>query len=190
MGAVEMLAALHSLDGMKLVGVFVQDVTLIGTMRAGQVARPATEMAASGAASVLVVAFDAARLAAQAAPWMPARAEVATLDEAALPPAIRTRPERVLDPLNYATNLALFRDGKGLRTRLVTANYWAGYGAHNARLWLCLFDSDGRELARWEEALPNRPGGVVIDSAESTGALWPATVRGASFHACYRRGRA
>ena len=36
---------------------------------------------------------------------------------------------RYLDKLNFATNFAFFREADGLSTRLVSANYWAGYGA-------------------------------------------------------------
>ena len=53
-----------------------------------------------------------------------------TLDEARLSQtALLTNPRRYLDRLNFATNFAFFRDADGLSTRLVTANYWAGYGA-------------------------------------------------------------
>ena len=67
-----------------------------------------------------------------------------TLDEARLPAALLTNPRRYLDRLNFATNFCFFRDQDGLSTRLVTANYWAGYGAGPVRLWLRLFDADGR----------------------------------------------
>ena len=40
-----------------------------------------------------------------------------------------TNRTRYLDKLNFATNFAFFRDANGLSTRLVSANYWAGYGA-------------------------------------------------------------
>ncbi len=58
---------------------------------------------------------------------------------------------RYLDKLNFATNFAFFREQGGLSTRLVTANYWSGYGAKSVRLWLRLFDADGAVLATWEE---------------------------------------
>src|SRR6185295_12426068 len=73
---------------------------------------------------------------------------------------------RYLDPLNFATNLALFRDEAGVGTRIVTANYWRGYGAAGVRLWCRLFAAGGATLASWEQALPDAPAGVVIDSAE------------------------
>ncbi len=145
--------------------VFVQDVRAIGRPFAGGVTRPLTELAATRAPSVLVAAFDAARLAARLAPLLPAGAELATLDAARLPAAMLTNPARYLDRLNFATNFAFFRDADGLSTRLVTANYWSGYGAGAIRLWLRLFDADGRVLATWEEPVAGDGAGIVIDSA-------------------------
>ncbi|MBC7799518.1 MAG: hypothetical protein H7Z10_02750, partial [Gemmatimonadaceae bacterium] len=89
---------------------------------------------------------------------------VVTLDEARLPAAMLSNPARYLDRVNFATNYAFFRDQGGLHTRLVTANYWAGYGAGPVRLWLRLFDGAGAILAEWEQ--PAGPGGIAIDSAE------------------------
>ena len=54
----------------------------------------------------------------------------------------------------------------GLSTRLVSANYWAGYGAKSVRLWLRLFGTDGTPLATWEETLPAGAGGFALDSRE------------------------
>ncbi|MGH7044388.1 MAG: hypothetical protein ACREFY_19970, partial [Acetobacteraceae bacterium] len=106
------------------------------------------------------------RLAARVAPFAPAWAELATLDVARIPEALLTVPGHYLDRLNFATNFAFFRDADGLSTRLVSANYWAGYGARAVRLWLRLFDAAGAVLADWEHEVPRGPGGIVIDSRE------------------------
>ncbi|MDE2006147.1 MAG: hypothetical protein KGI51_06245, partial [Rhodospirillales bacterium] len=103
---------------------------------------------------------------ARIAPFLPPGATVASLDEARLPPAMLTVPSRTLDRLNFATNFVFFRDQDGLSTRLVSANYWAGYGAGKVRLWLRLFGADGAPLATWEQELPAGPGGFSIDSRE------------------------
>ena len=87
-----------------------------------------------------------------------------TLDDVRLPESLLTSRSRYLDKLNFATNFAFFRDADGLHTRLVSANYWASYGASNVRLWLRLFDADGAVLATWEQILPSGPGGFSIDS--------------------------
>ena len=134
--------------------LFVQDVRDVGRQRLGLIARPLTSLPDSGAATVLVAAFDAARIAARIAPLLPPGAACLTLDEARLPEAMLTNPRRTLDRLNFATNHAFFREQDGFSTRLVTANYWSGYGAKSVRLWLRLFDADGAVLATWEEAVP------------------------------------
>jgi hypothetical protein len=77
-----------------------------------------------------------------------------------------TIPGRYLDRLNFATNHAFFRDESGLSTRLVSANYWAGYGAGQVRFWLRLFDASGAPIATWEQALGETAGGFVIDSRD------------------------
>jgi hypothetical protein len=146
--------------------VYVQDAMTIGQVRAGLIARPLTELPASGAAGVLVAAFDAQRLLDRIRHLLPAGAEVFTLDALRLPAGLLTQPHRSLDRLNYATSFCFFRDAGGLSTRLVTANYWAGYGAGPVLLWLRLFGEAGEVLATWEEPLPQGQGGVAIDSAE------------------------
>lgn len=139
--------------------VHVQDVARVGTVVAGHAAKPLTELAAE---DILVASFDASRLVAQLRLLLPG-ARIETLDAVKLPAAMQTAP-RYLDRLNFATNFAFFRDADGLSTRLVSANYWAGYGAGRVRLWLRLYDGAGRVLATWEEAVP--PAGFAIDSAE------------------------
>ena len=146
--------------------LYVHDTEQIGQARAGCRARPLTDMRESRAGTLLVASFDAGKLSARVAPLLPPSMALATLEAARLPAALLTNPRRYLDPLNFATNYAFFRDADGLSTRLVTANYWASYGAAAVRLWLRLFGRSGAVLAEWEQALPAGPGGVVIDSGE------------------------
>jgi hypothetical protein len=159
------LLALHP-DAPPIEGVYVQDVQAIGRVRAGHAGRPLTELTQAAAGSVLIAAFDADRLKQRLHPRLPQGATLATLDEARLPAALLTNPRRYLDRLNFATNFAFFREANGLSTRLVTANYWAGYGATRVRLWLRLFDAAGATLATWEQELPDGAAGIAIDSAE------------------------
>jgi hypothetical protein len=144
--------------------VFVHDVALVGQPRAGRNALPLTDLPASGARTVLIAAFDAARIAARITHLLPPGAAVVTLDEMRLPEAMLSNRARYLDKLNFATNFAFFRDDDRLSTRLVSANYWANYGSTGLRLWLRLFAGDGAPLATWEEALPQGPAGFSIDS--------------------------
>jgi len=166
LGFLPTVAALHDLSPLDIAGVYVQDLADLGQNRAGHATQPVTDLKASSARAVLVVAFDAGRFVDHIRHLLPAGAEVATLDEARLPDALLTVKQRYLDPLNFATNFAFFRDQDGLHTRLVTANYWAGYGARSVSLWLALFDAAGQRIATWEEQVPDGVVGVAIDSRE------------------------
>ena len=162
-GIAPALLALHPAPP-PLAGIFVQDVREIGATRAGLACRPLSDLPASGARAILIAAFDAARIELRLAALAPAGALIASLDAARLPDPMLGNRRRYLDPLNFATNYAFFRDQDGLSTRLVTANYWAGYGARDVRLWLRLFGASGETLASWEEEAPAGPGGIALDS--------------------------
>lgn len=147
-------------------GIYVQDVREIGRERGGYVTRPLTQLAQSKANSVLIAAFDAERIKARLMPLLPEGLAIASLDDARLPEAMLTNPKRYLDKLNFATNFAFFRDDEHFSTRLVTANYWSGYGASAVRLWLRLYDAEGQVLASWEEKVRPGAAGIAIDSRE------------------------
>ena len=164
-GVCDALFALHPMMP-AAEGCYVHDVAHVGQVRAGMAALPLVELPRSSAATLLIAAFDAGRMQARIAHMAPPGMAVLTLDEARLPAAMLSNPRRYLDRVNFATNYAFFRDAGGLHTRLVTANYWAGYGAGPVRLWLRLFDGDGAVLAEWEEAVPPGPAGIAIDSQE------------------------
>ncbi len=164
-GIAEALLALYP-DAPSLASLYTHDVQAVGQRRAGMLARPLTDLPRAEAAAVLIAAFDAGRVAERIGRFLPRGARLLTLDEAKLPPVLLTNPGRYLDRLNFATNFAFFRDQDGLSTRLVSANYWAGYGARPMRLWLRLFDAAGTAVATWEESLPEGPGGFAIDSRE------------------------
>jgi hypothetical protein len=162
-GIAEVLFAL-SPQRPEIAGLYVSDVRAVGGQRAGLRASPLIGLPAD-TATVLIAAFDAGRQVERIRRLAP-KAEIVTLDEVRLPESMLTVPSRYLDRLNFATNLAFFRDQDGLSTRLVCANYWAKYGARAVRLWLRLFAEDGRALATWEQELPPGPGGFAIDSGE------------------------
>ena len=151
--------------------LFVHDVAQIGQLRAGIAATPLTELPNSACRTLLIAAFDAGRIQARIGFMVPAGMRVVSLDALKLPVDMLTQPARYLEKTNFATNYAFFRDtgkpgGAGLHTRLVTANYWAGYGAKDVRLWLRLFDAQGHVIAQWEESTPPGVGGIAIDSAD------------------------
>lgn len=166
LGQLEAFAEIHDLAALEIAGVFVQDLDHLGTKRLGHAVQPVTDLPQCRARTVWLLAFDAERLIAHIGHLVPAGAEIVSLDAARLPDDMLADRMRYLDPLNFATNFAFFRDAGGMHTRLVTANYWAGYGAGEMSLWLCLFDADGHVLAEWREPVGRGAGAIVIDSAE------------------------
>jgi hypothetical protein len=157
-------AALLALCPTPITELYVHDVTAVGEQRAGHMARALTELPRSAARTVLIAAFDASRAASRIAHLLPKGAELVSLDAAKLPDRLLTNRARYLDKLNFATNFAFFRDADGLSTRLVSANYWSGYGGGAIRLWLRLFDAAGAALATWEQEVAPGPCGFSIDS--------------------------
>jgi hypothetical protein len=162
-GVADALFALHP-EMPRPDAFYVQDVEMLGRSLAGVPARPVTELPRCDAATLLIASFDAKKIAARIAPVLPAGAQVVTLDEARLPPAMLTNKRIYLDRLNFATNYAFFRDRDELHTRLTSANYWLGYGAETVTLWLRLFDENGVVLVSWTEVLGKA--GFCIDSAD------------------------
>lgn len=160
------LAELYDLGRLEIAGYFVQDVESLGESLAGRPAQPVTDLPGCRAAAVLVASFDAGRLIDQIRHLLPAGASVTSLDEARLPDALLTDRRNYLNGLNFATNFAFFRDDDGQHTRIVSANYWGGYGAEAPRLWCCLFDEAGAVLAEWDQDLPPANATITIDSAE------------------------
>ncbi len=149
------IAALSGLAALPIVGLYGQDLRDIGGTRLGRPVLPVSAIGDSGARSVLVLAFDAGRVPGQIAHLVPKGARVVTLDAARLPDTYLTNPRRYLDPLNFAVGLAFFREAAGLSTRLVTADYWGGYGAGKPRRVFCrLFGGDGTVLGDWWQDLP------------------------------------
>jgi hypothetical protein len=165
-GCVDGLSDLYDLGRLDLAGCYVQDVTAVGRPVLGRRAQPVTEIGESGASIVFVAAFDAARAIDHIRHLLPRGAETLSLDAIRLPEGLLSNPKRYLDPLNFATNFVFFRDSGGLSTRLVTANYWAGYGAQEIRLWLMLFGERGEALAEWSETVSPGVASIALDSRE------------------------
>jgi hypothetical protein len=166
LGGAEGFAEIFGLADVDIAGVYVQDFARLGGTVLGRRAAPVDRLAESGARSVLVAAFDAERLVGQLQPYLPAEAQVLSLDAMRIPEARLTNRRTYLDPLNFAINFALFRDTGTLHTRLVTVNYWAGYGSAEISCWLTLFDGDGEAIAEWCERGGSGVAAITIDSRQ------------------------
>ncbi len=166
LGLAEAFDALHPLSRLTLAGLFVQDVDTIGRNAFGRTAQPVTDLPASAARTVLALAFDGGRFVDHIRHLVPKGAEIVTLDALRLSDDMLVNRRNYLDPNNFATNFAVFRDDEARHPRVVSANYWAGYGAREMALWLCLYGADGTVLAQWRESVAPGVAGIVIDSRE------------------------
>jgi hypothetical protein len=166
LGFLEGFAACHDLGEVAVEAVYVQDLGQIGCRRLGREALPVSEIGRGRADTVLIAAFDAERLAQQISHLAPAGVEVFSLDAMRLDTARLTNPKTYLDPLNFVTNFAFFRDRDGQHTRLATANYWSNYGAAGTTIFFTLFDASGAAIALWSQVLAPEAGAVVVDSRE------------------------
>lgn len=99
------------------------------------------------------------------------QAKILSLDAIRLPNKMLKFPHNYLTPLNFATNYAFFRDiddshlGKQ-HTRIITANYWSGWGAKDVKIWFRLIDKNGQKLVEWEDELPPTVNLIAIDSKD------------------------
>ena len=166
LGQADCFDSFYGLADLELSGVFVQKIEDVGGARLGHATRPVTELAQAPARTVLIAAFDAAKLAGQIRHLVPAGAEIVTFDTLRLPDDMLSNARNYLDPLNFATNFGFLRDANGLHTVISSANYWSGYGAKDPELWLCLFNAAGEKLAEWREKLNGTHSVFKIDSAE------------------------
>src|SRR5580693_44537 len=71
-------------------GIYVHDTMAVGHKRAGQIARPLTRLRDANAASVLVASFGGGSAPARITQWLPAKAQLMTLDQARLPAGMIT----------------------------------------------------------------------------------------------------
>jgi hypothetical protein len=157
--------AVFPLDGIKVAGLFIQDVSHIGRKFREYMARPVTELSDCHAATVLIAGFDTG-LANQHISPLVNGAAILSFDALRLPDNMLSDKARYLSTLNFATNFAFFRDGDGHHSRLVTTNYWSAYGGKGGYIWCNLFDAAGRSIAQWKEPLPEANCVIVIDSSD------------------------
>ncbi len=159
-------AEFYPLQEMAIAGLYVQDVEQIGRSFLNHRAQPVTALAESKCRAILIASFDSARIVDQTKHLFPANTPWYSFDGLRLPETMLTDKQRYLATLNFATNMAFFRDAAGQHTRIVTANYWATYGGKEVSAWCNLFDHEGKTIANWTQKLPGPNATVVIDSAE------------------------
>ena len=156
----------YNLAALDIEGVYVQQVEEEGRALFDKKAKLLSDLPTSKAKTVFVAAFNAERLIDNIAHLIPKGTEIKSFDDIALPDIMLSDTRTYLAPINFATNFGFLRDQGDHHTIISSANYWAGYGAENPELWLCLFDQDGTKLAEWTEPLPGANATYVLDSRE------------------------
>jgi hypothetical protein len=157
-------AELYDLVDLKVSSVYVQRYEALRDRVLGQQVHLVSELSSCDA--LFIVSFESSTKIPHIAHLLPADCPVYSLEEVRIPDHLLTNPQRYLDPLNFATNFAFFREEGSLHTRLTTANYWSGYTGRPSSLWCCLFDKEGKRLIDWVEKLPSPHSLVVIESRE------------------------
>lgn len=167
LGMAQGFAEFHDMVALEIAAVFVQRLEDLGKTMFGKNTQPITQLPGVQVTTLFVAAFDARRLIDHIRHLVPAGTEIVSLDELRLPDEMLTNRRRYLDPLNFATNFGFLRDAGGWHTRIVTADYWSGWGAPKPpAVWFCLFDQQGNTLAQWRDALPAPGAALVVDSQE------------------------
>ena len=77
-GIADALLAMYPTD---IDSLFVHDVSAVGESRGGLIARPLTDIGTSGARTILVAAFDSAKIIARIAHMLPVDVTVLSLDD-------------------------------------------------------------------------------------------------------------
>lgn len=163
---VEAFTQFYDLSKLPIGGYFVQNIEKKSSSFAGHKAQLITAIAKSDATHLFVTAFDTQRMVDHIRHLLPANIKISSFDDLKLPAEMQSDKTRYLAPINFSTNFVFFRDAGGHHTRLVSANYWGGYGAMNAQFWCRLYDANGAVLAEWVEKLSGAQAAIIIDSAE------------------------
>lgn len=154
------------LNDIDVAGYFVQEVDHIGRTFGNHTAQPVTQIKDCVCAGILVASFDAQRLVDHIKHIIPANAPWYSFDALRLPEEMLSDRQRYLSAINFANNFAFFREQGGHHTRVVTANYWGGYGAADARAFCYLMNEQGQKIVEWIEPLPAANATIVFDSKE------------------------
>lgn len=156
-----------TLQPLTISNIYAQDFAHIGKSYPslkGIIAEPVTMLSKSSAQILLILAFDKERFLPALSQYLPKELKVYSLDDVRL--EALGNEGSYLNPLNFATNFAFFREQDGFHTRLTTANYWHRYGGENIRLSCILFEENGKILAQWEQPLDQSDHLITLDSQD------------------------
>ena len=166
MSQADAFAQFYDLIQLPVTDYFIQNIEKKSAQFAGQNAQLITAITASNATHLFITAFDTQKMVDHIRHLLPANIKIVSFDDLKLPPEMLSDKTRYLMPLNFATNFVFFRDGGGHHTRLVTANYWGGYGAQDVQFWCRLYSGDGAVLAEWTEKMGGAQSAFILDSSK------------------------
>ncbi len=155
---------LYDTTSLKISGLYGQRYENLGQRVGDHTTQLITDLKECDA--LFILSFEAHQKKLEIKSLLPEGLPVYSLEDIKLENQFLTNPKRYLDPLNFATNFAFFRDQGGLHTRLVTANYWSGYSGKSASLKCLLLDENGHEIADWTQDLGDPYATVTLDSRD------------------------
>jgi hypothetical protein len=154
-------SSLYDLSAIAIERIYVQDVEDITSTKS-----PISNLKTANHDAVLILSYDSSRLGHQINHLVPEQTKIFSLDDARLEDSFLSNKNSYLDKLNFATNFAFFRDDDTYYTRLMTADYWSGYGAKGVQVWFHLVDSNGKELCTWQEKVASKGAAILVDSRD------------------------
>ncbi len=166
MAQVEAFTQFYDITKLPVVGYYIQNIEKKASAFAGQAAQLITAITKTNATHLFVTAFDAQKMVDHIRHLLPVNIKIVSFDDLKLPAEMLSDKSRYLTPLNFSTNFVFFRDSAGHHTRLVSANYWGGYGAKDVQFWCRLYDGSGAVLAEWTEKAGGAQSAFILDSAE------------------------
>ena len=166
-GFMNSFAAIHTIEGINVTHTFGRSYESLSQSILGHLPQPITALERAKVSALLIASFDTPRLLSQIKHLIPQGTEIITFDDIRLPNDMLSVRKQYLNPLNFATNFAFFRDQGGLHTRLTTGNYWTVYnGGHPTTFWMTLMNAGGKTLATWKETFAQPGQTITIDSQD------------------------
>lgn len=162
--SLEIFDSFYNISSCNITNVFVQNVLDKDKTILGKITQPISELIIPEDGCIFIASFDSTKLLDQIKSHTKSKFSSFSFDNIRIEESWLSNKRSYLDPLNFATNFALFREDENTHTIIKSANYWGGYNSPDAKLWLSLFDQSGTVLAQWEECLPPPNGGFEIDS--------------------------
>lgn len=165
LGFLAPFSEIYPLNNLKTQEIYVQRYEDLGRPIMGRAPQLISSLP-KDVPALCIMAFEADKYLNQVKHLISPTTQIFSLGSIKLPDEFLTNPRNYLDPFNFATNFAFFRQENHLSTKVTTVNYWSSYSGKAAHLWLRLMDHQGKLLATWQQDLGAAGSSVVIDSRQ------------------------